>query len=230
MIGTELIVRSSEFKTRSSFTDSKIPLVFIDCFLSGMNMMGLTGGSLVIEGGILGEINFGRSHFSEVVLRNTKQGEGGVKFNNVTAKSISFEEVEMLTGIGMGYANVDTVRIVGGRIYGPAFKKANIRETYIRDAFVTRFALGNMGKVNVSNSTLHRSGFFEGGIDELTVTNSTIDEIVGKGFKANIVLWDNVTLDGRIDLTNAQVKDFRPTRLKRGPKLELITTGSNMRF
>jgi hypothetical protein len=37
-------------------------------------------------------------------------------------------------------------------------------------------------------------------------------------------------LDGKIDLTNAQVKDFRPTRLKRGPRLNLITSGSNMRF
>jgi hypothetical protein len=59
---------------------------------------------------------------------------------------------------------------------------------------------------------------------------STINIIDATEFKGEIVLWDNVTLDGKIDLTNAQVKDFRPTRLKRGPRLNLITTGSNMRF
>jgi hypothetical protein len=59
---------------------------------------------------------------------------------------------------------------------------------------------------------------------------STIHIIDATEFKGEIVLWDNVTLDGKIDLTNAQVKDFRPTRLKRGPRLNLITTGSNMRF
>lgn len=67
-------------------------------------------------------------------------------------------------------------------------------------------------------------------VDEYSVTNSTIDIIRGKNFKADTVVWDNVTLDGKVDLTNVQVKDFRPTRLKRGPKLQLITTGSNMRF
>jgi hypothetical protein len=115
-------------------------------------------------------------------------------------------------------------------MYGPAFKNANIAKTYIRNAYVTRFALGYMEQVHVDNSTLHRSGFFKGGIEELSVTNSTIDEIVGKNIKADIILWDNVTLDGKIDLTNAQVKDFRPTHLKRGPRLNLITTGSNLKL
>jgi hypothetical protein len=118
----------------------------------------------------------------------------------------------------------------GVELSGPTFKNSQIAKTYVRDAYVTRFALGNMGQVHVENSTMHRSGFFQGGIEEFSVSNSTIDEIVGKNFKADIVLWDNVTLDGKIDLTNAQVKDFRPTRLKRGLRLQLITTGSNMRF
>jgi hypothetical protein len=48
--------------------------------------------------------------------------------------------------------------------------------------------------------------------------------------KADTVLWDNVTLNGKIDLTNAQVKDFRPTRIQHGPDLQLITTGSNLNF
>jgi hypothetical protein len=186
--------------------------------------------AMTVEDSLLDEVDFGRGHFSTVTLRRVRQGEGGVYFNGVTAESINFEDVDMLEGTGIGDATVGMVRIVGGQMYGPAFKNANIAKTYIRNAYVTRFALGNMGQVYVDNSTLHRSGFFKGGIDELSVTNSTIDEIVGKNFKADIVLWDNVTLDGKIDLTNAQVKDFRPTRLKRGPRLNLITTGSNMKF
>jgi uncharacterized protein YjbI with pentapeptide repeats len=229
--GSELLVENTVLNDRSSFTDSKIPLVFRNTTLSGVNMMGLSGNHpLIIEGGLLSEVDFYKSHFSTVTLRRVKQGEGGVYFNGVTAESINFEDVDMLEGTGIGDATVGMVRIVGGQMYGPAFKNANIAKTYIRNAYVTRFALGNMGQVYVDNSTLHRSGFFKGGIDELSVTNSTIDEIVGKNFKADIVLWDNVTLDGKIDLTNAQVKDFRPTRLKRGPRLNLITTGSNMKF
>jgi uncharacterized protein YjbI with pentapeptide repeats len=208
-----------------------IKFTFHNTDLDGVRVMMTEGNhSLLIEGGLLSEVDFSKSHFSTVTLRRVKQGEGGVYFNGVTAESINFEDVDMLEGTGIGDATVGMVRIVGGQMYGPAFKNANIAKTYIRNAYVTRFALGNMGQVYADNSTLHRSGFFKGGIDELSVTNSTIDEIVGKNFKADIVLWDNVTLDGKIDLTNAQVKDFRPTRLKRGPRLNLITTGSNMKF
>ncbi len=213
------------------FAEGRIQYTFKDIELDGLQIVLTEGGlPLTVEDSKLSEVDFGDSHFSEIVLRRVQQGEGHVKFNSVTAESISFENVEMLRGVGMGWANVGLVRIIGGQIYGPAFKKANIAKTVIRDAQVTRFAIGHMGKVEVSNSTLHRSGLFEGGIEEFSVVNSTIDGVVGKNFKADTVVWDNVTLDGKIDLTNAQVKDFRPTRLKRGPRLQLITTGSNMRF
>ena len=229
--GNELVVENSVLNDRSSFTDSKIPLLFRNTTLSGVNMMGLSGfHPLTIEAGMLDEVNFDKSHFSDVTLRRVKQGEGGVYFNSVTAKSIHFEDVEMLGGTGIGYATVGTVTISGGQIYGPAFKDSHIAKTYIRDAFVTCFAPGNMGIIHVSNSTLHDSGLFRGIVEEFSVHNSTIDEIVGKNFKADIVVWDNVTLDGKIDLTNAQIKDFRPTRIKRGPRLQLITTGSNIQF
>jgi uncharacterized protein YjbI with pentapeptide repeats len=200
--------------------------------LDGVRMMMSEGShQLLIEGGVLSEVDFGKSHFSDVTLRRVKQGEGGVKFNGVNAKSINFEDVEMMRGTGIGSATVGMVRIVGGSMYGPSFLDANIAKVYVRDAYVTRFAIGNMmGQVHVSNSTLHRSGLFDGVIDEFSVSNSNIDEVVGENFKADTVIWDNVTLDGKIDFTNAHIKDFRPTRIKRGPGLQLITTGSNIRL
>ena len=229
--GTELVIEGGEYKVRTSFSFSGIPLKFQEVSFSGVNFMGMVDSyPLSIEGGLLSEVNFSKSHFSTVTLRRVRQAEGGVYFNGVTAENINFEDVDMLEGTGIGDATVGTIRIIGGQMYGPAFKNANIAKTYIRNAYVTRFALGNMGQLHVDNSTLHRPGFFKGSIEELSITNSTIDEIVGENFKADLVIWDNVTLDGKIDLTNALVKDFRPTRLKRGPKLNLITTGSNMRF
>jgi uncharacterized protein YjbI with pentapeptide repeats len=230
--GTELVIEGGEYKVRTSFSFSGIPFKFKNASFSGVNFMGMVDSCpLSIEGGLLSEVDFSKSHFSTVTLRRVRQGEGGVKFNSVTAESITFEDVEMMRGTGIGYSTVGIVRIIGGKMYGPSFLDANIAKTYVRNAYVTRFAIGNkMGQAHVDNSTMHRVGLFDGFIDEFSVTNSTIDEIVGENFKADIVLWDNVTLDGKIDLTNAQVKDFRPTRLKRGPRLNLITTGSNMKF
>ena len=98
-------------------------------------------------------------------------------------------------------------------------------------SYVSRFAIVNkMGQVPISNTTLHRTGLFDGYVDELNITNSTLDEIVGENFRADTVVWDSVTLDGKVDLTNAHINDFRPTHIKRGPKLNLMTTGSNIKF
>jgi len=232
LVGNELLVEDSTLEERTSLSWSSIPMTFRKCTLDGVGLSGMKlPNAMTVEDSLLDEVDFGRGHFSTVTLRRVRQGEGGVKFNSVTAESITFEDVEMMRGTGIGYSTVGIVRIIGGKMYGPSFLDANIAKTYVRNAYVTRFAIGNkMGQAHVDNSTMHRVGLFDGFIDEFSVTNSTIDEIVGENFKADIVLWDNVTLDGKIDLTNAQVKDFRPTRLKRGPRLNLITTGSNMKF
>jgi uncharacterized protein YjbI with pentapeptide repeats len=212
--------------------DSSCEFIFKNCTIGGISFSMMKGNvPILFEDCLLDEVNFNKSHFSDVTLRRVKQGEGGVKFNEITAKSINFEDVEMMRGTGIGYATVGMVRIVGGSMYGPSFLDSNITKVYVRDAYITRFAIGNMmGQVHVSNSTLHRSGLFDGVIDEFSVSNSNIDEVVGENFKADTVVWDNVTLDGKIDFTNAHIKDFRPTRIKRGPHLQLITTGSNIRF
>ncbi|ALC14843.1 hypothetical protein DSOUD_0042 [Desulfuromonas soudanensis] len=87
-----------------------------------------------------------------------------------------------------------------------------------------------MAYVLLSNCQLRDIALWDCFVDEYAVVNSAIHTIRGKNFKAETVLWDNVALNGKIDLTNAQVKDFRPTRIQRGPDLQLITTGSNMKF
>ncbi len=153
------------YMLNSGMGDCTIDFDIKNSTLDGVDVSTSKGARKVnIEGGLLSEVDFGDSHFSTVTLRRVKQGEGGVYFNGVMAESITFEEVDMLGGTGIGDATVGIVRIVGGKMYGPTFKKANIAETYIRDAYVTRFAIGNMGQVYVDNSTMHRSGFFQGGL------------------------------------------------------------------
>lgn len=231
LTGNELVLEDTLLEERASLAESSIPMIFRKCTLDGVILSGMKKPHpMTLEDSVLDEVDFGRGHFSDVTLRRVQQGEGGVYFNGITAKSIRFEDVEMLGGTGIGDATVGSLSISGGQIYGPAFKNSHIAKTYIRDAFVTCFAAGDMGIIHVSNSTLHDSGLFRGIVEEFSVHNSTIDQIVGKNFKADTVIWDNVTLDGKIDFTNAHIKDFRPTRLKRGPRLQLITTGTNIRF
>lgn len=195
-------------------------------------MMGLDGmNKLFIEGGVLSEVDFGRSQFSDIILRRVKQSGGGVRFNDLTAKSISFEDVDMTRGTAIGRSNVGVVRISGGR-FGTAFDGSTVGRIVARDAELSymSFSEATLPYVEIAKCSLYDTGMWDGYIKEFLVTNSQFHIIVGENFKADTVVWDNVTLSGKIDLTNVQVKDFRPSRINRGADLQLITAGSNMRF
>jgi hypothetical protein len=186
---------------------------------------------LTIEGGLLSEVDFSKSHFSTVTLRRVRQGEGGIKFNNITAENIRLEKVE-LDGIGFMGSYAKTAIIVDSVVLAIGFSGGGVGEIIFRDSTVQYFDIAEsmMPHVEFNSCRLIEPMLYDGFIKEFAIRDSSVKDITGNGFKADIVVWDNVTLDGKIDLTNAQIKDFRPTRIKRGPRLQLITTGSNIRF
>lgn len=187
---------------------------------------------LILEDSFLSKVDFGKSQFTEVVLRNVKQGSRGVRFNDVVAKTFSLEGVDMPEGLGFAFAKADSLRINESKIGNIGFGGSMIAKVYIRNSEIDYLSVNDasMPHLDISNCQLNDLGLWEGSIDEFIVHNSSIVNIVGEAFKGNIAVWHNVTLDGKVDLRNAQVRDFRPTFLKHGPNLELITTGSNLRF
>lgn len=139
--------------------------------------------------------------------------------------------MNMVRGVSLASVHADYVSIVGGKMK-TSFSDSTIPKVYARDAEFYLFSLSEskLPYVELTNCNIHDFPMWDGFAEELLVQSCRIGEIDGENFKADIVVWDNVTLDGKIDFTNAQIKDFRLTRLKRGPRLQLITTGSNIRF
>ncbi len=212
--------------------DSSCEFVFKNCNLSGISFSMMKNNvPILFEDTLLDEIDFYGSHFSTVTLRRVTQGEGPTRFNSVTAESFRFEDVDMTRGVSLARVKTTLVSIEGGTFRG-ATEGSTISKIYARKAnlFMYDMSEAAMPYVNIDNCQILNLAIWECNVKELLITNSTADGIDATDFKADIVLWDNVTLDGKIDLTNAEVKDFRPTRLKRGPRLNLITTGSNMKF
>lgn len=210
----------------------KIKYIFKKIELDGVRVMMTEGMSpLTIEDCVLSEVDFSKSHFSDVVLRRVTQGEGPTRFNSTLAESFTFDDVDMTRGVSLAHVKAKFVRIVGGK-FGAAFEGSTIAKVVARDAFLANidFSEAQMPLVEIGACELDDLALWEGVIKDFSITNSHINILDATDFKADTVVWDNVTLDGKIDLTNAQVKDFRPTRLKRGPKLQLITIGSNIRF
>jgi uncharacterized protein YjbI with pentapeptide repeats len=212
--------------------DSSCEFVFKNCTLSGISFSMMKNNvPILFEDTLLDEIDFYGSHFSTVTLRRVRQGEEPVRFNSSIVDTFTFDNVDMTRGVSLAFVKANLVRITGGR-FGAAFEGSMIAKVLAQGAFLANidFSEATMPHVGIGNCELYDLAIWDAIIEEFSIMASTINIIDATEFKGEIVLWDNVTLDGKIDLTNAQVKDFRPTRLKRGPKLNLITTGSNMRF
>ncbi|MGB3223657.1 MAG: pentapeptide repeat-containing protein [Desulforhopalus sp.] len=232
LFGNELLIEGSTLEERTSLAWSSIPMTFRKCTLDGVGLSGMKlPNVMTVEDSLLDEVDFGRSHFSTVTLRRVRQGEGGIKFNGITAKDILLEEVD-LDGLGFMKATAETAIIRNSQILAIGFSGGGVGKINFSNSTIRYFDIAEsmIPHVQFTKCKLYEPMLYDGLIKEFVIRESTIIDMKGKNFKADLVLWDNVTLDGKIDLTNAQVKDFRPTRLKRGSKLNLITTGSNMRF
>ncbi len=216
----------------SGMGDCTIDFEITDCILDGVDVSTSKGGrTVLIEGGLLSEVDFGDSHFSTVTLRRVTQGEGPVRFNGATAETIKVEDVDMWRGLSLAEVKAESVSIEGGQIK-PSFANSTIAKIYIRNSDVVFMSLrkAKLPYISITDCKIGDIQLWNGFVEEMLVQNCSIGESYGKNFKADTVVWDNITLDGKIDLTNAQIKDFRPSRITRGPDLNLITTGSNLKF
>lgn len=200
--------------------------------IGGVMFMGMKGAvPLVIEDCSLDEVNFGKSNFSNIILRRVRQGEGGIKFNDITAENIRLEDVS-LDGIGFMNSRSKTAIIRDSEVLAIGFSGGGVGKIIFSNSTIQYFDIAEsmMPHVEFNSCQLINPMLYDGLIEELAIRDSSIKDLTGNGFKGDIVIWDNVTLDGKIDFTNAKIKDFRPTRLKRGPRLQLITTGSNIQL
>jgi uncharacterized protein YjbI with pentapeptide repeats len=212
--------------------DSRCEFVFKNCTLGGISFSMMKNGvPILFEDCLLDEIDFYGSHFSEVSLRRVRQGEGGIKFNDITAENIRLEDVS-LDGIGFMNSRSKTAIIRDSEVLAIGFSGGGVGKIIFSNSTIQYFDIAEsmMPHVEFNSCQLINPMLYDGFIEELAIRDSSIKDLTGNGFKGDIVIWDNVTLDGKIDFTNAKIKDFRPTRLKRGPRLQLITTGSNIQL
>ena len=229
--GTQISFIKSHIED-SGMGDCALDFQFINSSLDGVDLStSRARHNIFIEKGILSDVDFGDSTFFSIIIKNARQGAGSIKFNDLSAESIVVENVDMTHGTAMARSTIGSVTILGGR-FGTSFGHSKIGSISIRDVELTymEFSRVNLPKVTITNCSLYDTAFYDGFIEELAVYNSKIDIVIGENFKADTVVWDNVTLDGKIDFTDAHIKDFQPSRITRGPNLNLITTGSNLKF
>ena len=100
------------------------------------------------------------------------------------------------------------------------------------------------------NQQVQNLGLYQATIDSLDISHCSLDDfrptdtIAGvlrikdsaisnsefQRMKAKTMILDNVTLGGKLDFTNTHVTDLQTKNVTKQPGLELITTGSNVKF
>lgn len=92
-------------------------------------------------------------------------------------------------------------------MYGTAIDTLDIAHCKVSDFYP---AVATIGTLRLRDSTLTKSGF--------------------ERLKAKTMILENVSLDGEINFTGAQIGELKTHNIAKQPGLNLITTGSNVRF
>ena len=87
-----------------------------------------------------------------------------------------------------------------------------------------------IGTLDITRCPLNDFDIPETNITTLRIKDSSITESKFESVKAKIVILENVSLDGNLDFTGAHIGELKTKNVTKQPALNLITTGSNVKF
>lgn len=214
----------------SSFSEGQLIAVFRNSKLyDGVELTDLIPpSSLTFEKSELDDVNMERSKLKELVINDTK-------FNSIfdvgSADNITVNNSTLKTSISA--ATVGTISINNTEIKGLSILRSKIKT-------VTLMNCGKMYNFGMLQSTIGTLTFSHCPLDDFRPIEATFDVLSIKDgslansdfekMKAKTMILENVSLDGKLDFTNAHVTDLQTKNVIKQPGLQLLTTGSNVRF
>ncbi len=212
-----------------AFFQAQAKIVVKDSNLGRVNMTGLMApSSLTFEKGELKEVNFSDSHlstFSLVGVNADKYGFEGGTINKVDIR-------DNYLGIGMREVQIGSLTIERSKIES-RFTLSKIDHVDIASCQTVidlGFYKSTIGTLSVRECALENFRAIGATITTLRVKDSQLRNSEFKNLKAGVVTFENVTLDQKIDFTNAQIETLNLKGLVKSPGLNLITTGSNVKL
>ena len=174
------------------------------------------------------DVDMERSKLKELIIENTKfdsifdvgSAESIVARNSVIDTSFSATTIGHLI-----VDNTDVMRMISNRA-----KINSISLTDCKRAEKVVMYEASVATFSVTNCPLYDFRAREANIGSLRVKGGSITNSKFEGMKAKTVLLENVSLDGELNFTGAQIGDLKTHNLTQQPGLKLITTGSTVKF
>lgn len=185
--------------------------------------------SLTFEKSDLDDVDLSRSVLNDLILDTVKSNKSGFDTGTISKVDITGGDISF----GFTEAKIENIKIHDLNNVGLAFQDAVIKTMSLnkcRTTFNVNLFHARVGAIDVANCALNNFSPMEMTVDVLHISDGSIANSEFQKMKAKTLTLENVTLDGKLDFTNAHIGDLKVHNVTKQPGLQLITTGSNVRF
>ena len=215
----------------TSFSEGELVAVFRNSkLINGTELTDLRlPSALTFEKSDLDGVDLSRSKLSELVLDEATSRKSGIRNGEVAKATItggevafSFSESQLMNLVVQRVRNVELSLVI-----------ATVHNMTVNDCLgMQRLNLyqAKIGTLSVTNCSMNNFDPIEATVQSLFVEKSLIADSDLSDMKAKNVWFAGVSLDRKVDFTNAHVEQLNVKNLTKLPQLKLITTGSNVKF
>lgn len=214
----------------SSFSEGQLVAVFRNSKLEkGTELTDLVPpSSLTFEKSELTDLDMDRSKLNELVIDGSNF-DGGLQLGSIESLSIRNSIVDATfsaTTIGrLTISNADISRMEFIRTKINSMLLENCKRSNDFNMFQV-----TASTIDITRCPLNEFSPISSNIGGLRVKDSSIGNSEFQKMKAKTVTLENVSLDGEINFTGAQLGELKTHNITKQPGLNLITTDSNVRF
>jgi len=211
------------------FAESNANLTFRNSTLTKVSLTDLIlPSSLTFENSKLQDVDTSRSKLSKLVLDNATGGHNGSNVGSIAVVEFRNSSV----GFGLGECTLDKVTFANSRVES-SFANSTVKELQINNCKgMESFSLyqAKVDSLQISNCPINNLRSIEATIQNFRIDKASIENSKFKKMKVvNFTLTD-VSLDGQLDFSNAQVENLITKNITKGSGLNLNLTGSNVKF
>lgn len=188
----------------------------------------LSPSALTFEKSELKKVNADRSVLSVV---RAVESQVDMTFEKAKIDRVEFANDEL--DAGLDEAVIGSLSVVASRIKTLRMNTAKIQQVTITQCVQTKnlgFYESTIGEMDVERSELNDFDMADVSVDRFTIRDTKLFNNDMKKLRAKVLVLENVSLDKKIDFTGAQIGSLSTKNVTKLPSLQLITTGSNVKF
>lgn len=215
----------------ANFSESQANISFRNSKLNDVELTDLIfPSSIIFENSKLEDIDLDRSKLTKLAMDNVTGGGRESGFNGGSIADVEIRNTTMTFGMNSG--KLGKITFINSNI-DAGFNRSNIKELRIincKDMKSLDLYQTTVESLQIANCPINKFDPIEAIVQNFSIEKSSIINSKFKKIKVENFNLTDVTLDGLLDFSNAQVEHLATKNVTKLPSLNLNLTGSNMKF